>query len=356
MKTGNLTEDRQTERPTWPYLILVFALLAAALAGRALLKRVTEPSENQPHVREFLIFNTYGRVTLWEPEKFASAATDEMIAELLALEKVINTYDADSEISELNRTAHERPFVCSDRLWGIIKASRSAYEVSEGAFDISVGPLMKLWGFYGKRQSMPSEEEITGARQLVGLNKVMFNSANKTVEFPNQGMYLDFGGIAKGYAVDICKAIADRYGLSRGMIDLGGNIACLSDPPPERNAYTLGIRNPANTQDILETVDLRGMTIATSGNYERCFLLDGRFIHHIVDPLTGWPVPAMASVSVIVPRGLASDVFSTAIFVRGEELALKLIEREPSARILTVSANPGSPEEMEIRRYNWKAE
>lgn len=333
--------------------VLACAILLLALGGGQLLRRFDQRPGPEPHVHEFLIFNTYARLTFWGAEDAAKAAAGEIAGELKTLEKVINTYDPESEISRLNETAHLEPVPCSERLWGIIDASRQAHELTAGAFDISVGPLMKLWGFYGKRQAMPSEQEIAEARDLVGLHRIAFDREARTVRFERAGMFLDFGGIAKGYALDIGKAIAARHGLTCGMIDLGGNIACLETPPPGKQAYTVGIRNPARTDQVLETAELRGMCIATSGNYERCFLLDGQFIHHIIDPQTGRPVPAMASVSVATPSGLASDIFSTAIFVRGRDMAERYLASEPAARVLMISASPQHPEEMTIERFNW---
>lgn len=346
------TENQEKEKRAWPFVVMIVALLVLAAVGNRLIRIISAP-DTEPFVHEFMIFGTYGRLTFWEPEKNAEPAAKEIVGELLKLQSVINTYDADSEISRLNRTAHEAPVVCSDRLWGMIDAGRNAYTVSEGAFDMSVGPLMKLWGFYGKRQALPSDEDIVQAAELTGLEKVIFNAREKTVQFPKQGMFLDFGGIAKGYALDMCLDIAEKHGLSRGMIDLGGNIACLANPPPGKSAYTIGIRNPAATGEVLETVSMTGLCIATSGNYERFFVLDGKFIHHIVDPATGWPVPTRASVSVIAPRGLATDVFSTAIFVRGESMAEKFIQQVPKGRVQIISAAESAEEPMRIQRFNW---
>jgi len=222
----------EKKKPSWTYTAVALGILLAAIVGLRVTNAVFDRVGSEPYVRDFMIFNTYARLTFWEPERDAAAAADGMIHELAQLQAVINTYEPASEISKLNATAHDVPFECSDRLWEILHASRQAYKVSDGSFDISVGPLMKLWGFYSKRHQMPSDEEIRQARELVGLDKVEFDSSRQTVSFSREGMFLDFGGIAKGYALDMCKSIADEHGLSRGMIDLGGNIACLDEPPP----------------------------------------------------------------------------------------------------------------------------
>ncbi|MDT8391661.1 MAG: FAD:protein FMN transferase [Lentisphaeria bacterium] len=347
-----MTERLKKQKKIWPFVVMGVVVLALVGISDRLKHRPAPP----PFVHEFMIFGTYGRVTFWAPAQDAAAAAAEMVQELEALQSAINTYEADSDISRLNRTAHEAPFHCGDRLWNMIAAGRDAYTVSEGAFDISVGPLLKLWGFYGKRQTLPSDEEIAQAAELTGLDNIIFDPQEKTVLFPKQGMFLDFGGIAKGYALDLCLDIAEKHGLSQGMIDLGGNIGCLPDPPPGKDTYTIGIRDPAATGEILETVSMTGLCVATSGNYERFQVLDGTFIHHIIDPATGWPVPARASVSVIAPRGLDTDVFSTAIFVRGDALAKRFIDQEPRGRALIITAADSAAEPMTIQRLNWPAE
>ncbi len=351
---GEPPETPAAGQRLWPYVALVLALLAVA----TLIPRLFGPGRqqaNQPYARELLIFNSYARLTFWAPEAQAAAAADEMVAELERLHALLNVYAADSEISRLNASAHLQPFACSPQLWAAIDAARAAHRLTGGVFDVSVGPLMKLWGFHERRQALPSDDELAAARALVGLDKMLFDDSRRTVSFPQPGMRLDFGGLAKGYALDICRAIADQHGLNRGMIDLGGNVACLAEPPPGKQAYTVGIRHPGQPDKLLETVQMLDQCIATSGNYERWHLLDGQVVHHIVDPTTGRPVPARASVTVIVPRGLATDVFSTAIFVAGEELAKALRAREPSARVMIVSTTPETPDQLTIQRFNWPA-
>ena len=356
----NTTPDintTQNVKRLWRLAPILIALLIAVGIGHGLRRRAIARAQ-KPFIRQFMIFDTYGRLTFWAPESQANAAAKEIVDELEALQSVINTYDPDSEISRLNQRASAGPVACSDRLWNIINAGRAAYQITDGAFDISIGPLMKLWGFYGKRQALPTEAEIARADALTGLDKITFDPQKKTVQFPKQGMFLDFGGIAKGYALDICRDIAEKHGLSQGIIDLGGNLACLDKPPPGKTTYTIGIRNPAATDKVLETVNMAGLCVATSGNYERYFILDGKFIHHIIDPATGWPVPARASVSVIAPRGLTTDIFSTAIFVRGESLAKRLIQKQPLARVEIISAADSADPaagSMAIQRFNWPA-
>ena len=211
---------------------------------------------------------------------------------------------------------------------------------------------MKLWGLHGKRTTLPAAQDIADALARVGLSKVEFDDTERTVRFSNAQMYLDFGGIAKGYALESAAATARRCGVSSGLIDLGGNILCLENPPPGRSAYSIGIRNPFDPASLLGTIEVTDAAVATSGNYERYVEIEGRIIHHIVDPATGRPVPDVAGVTVMTPRGIDSDVFSTAVFVRGEDLIARLLQSRERTGVLHVSLDAAG--EPVIREYGWR--
>ena len=283
----------------------------------------------------FMVFNTVCKVTVYENVK-VEMAYKEIIQRMTALHNLINVYDPESELSRLNSIAFQADFHCSDELWEILCAGRQAYTETEGAFDPTVGPLMKLWGFHGKRNTIPTDEEIVSALAKVGLDKVEFDDVKHTVRFAREGVALDFGGIAKGYACDIVAEVLRFSGFTRYMIDLGGNIQLSELPPKGQKLFRVGIRDPMNKEQVLEVLELKGCSIATSGNYERSRVIDGRRIGHIMDPKDGRPGEFHASVSAITPRGVDSDVFSTAVFVRGEHLARKLADKHPGTSFLIV--------------------
>lgn len=305
----------------------------------------------EPFVQEFAIFGTYGRVTFWEPESFAAPATDSMIAELQSLHDMLNVFSPKSELSRLNAVAADEAFECSDKLWNVLLECRRAYRETDGAFDITVGPLMKVWGFHRERTSLPTDEEIERTLLSIGLDKVVFDDAHKSVRFTHPDTYFDLGGIVKGYALDVAANIVRQWSIGCGLIDLGGNIYCLENPPPERLAYSVGIRNPFNREALLGTVQVTNCAVATSGNYERSVTIEERTVHHIIDPRSGQPVPNAASVTVITPRGVDSDIYSTAIFVGGEKLVKSLRRHRKRTSVLRVGLDTeGKPI---IRRDGW---
>lgn len=320
----------------WGVVAALAALVFAAWGTHRL-----RTGHADPYVREFATMGTYGRLTFYAPAARAAPAADAVVARLAALERCINRFAPESELSRLNRTAAETPFACSDELWAILGAARRAWEETGGAFDVTVGPLMRLWGFHRERQGYPTDAEIAAALELVGLGKLHFDDARHTVRFARPGMELDFGGLAKGYALDLAAPIAREHGVRQGLIDLGGNVFCLDEPPPGRTAYTLGVRDPAAPDRLLRTLSLRGQAIATSGDYEQWQTLDGRRVTHIMDPRTGRPVAGVAGVSVVTPRGVDSDVLSTAVFVAGPALAEETARRLAHTWILVVSGDGG---------------
>lgn len=327
--------------------VLLGVLLAAGVGVRLLLTTSggpdrasgADPDPGNRIVYEFEIFSTYARLTFWAEESRADSAYRSITAYTRLLHDTINVYDDTSELSRLNQSACEAPFTCSDELWSILQAARYAYRETSGAFDISVGPLMSLWGFHRHRLTWPTEAELNEALEHVGLDKVIFDDAAHSVRFTVPGMHLDLGGIAKGYALDRVAEIAREHGIRSALIDLGGNIGCSPALPPGRDSFVIGIRDPVANDDLAGRVSVRGMAVATSGNYEKHVEIEGRKVAHIIDPRTGQPVTHFASVTVITPRGVDSDVFSTGVFVQGQELIDHLRQKSPETSVITATVD-----------------
>ena len=283
----------------------------------------------------FFVFNAPCRVTFWGHDDVAwDSALSELLPKMQSLNDCLNIYDPNSELSRLNATAFDRPFVCTDQLWDVLSATRKAWQDTDHAYDPSVGPLMSLWGFHAKRETVPTQQEINAALLKVGLAKVVFDDDEKSVRFTVEGMSLDCGGIAKGYACDVANEILSMHGITTFLLDLGGNLMLSEMPPKGQHGFVIGIRDPFNKGEIYERLHLTGVAVATSGNYERSRVIDGKRIGHIMDPETGSPGEFRASVTAITPRGVDSDAFSTAVFVRGKPLADKLEKAMPNTRFI----------------------
>jgi len=330
-----------TPRQRGLVLAVLTGILLAILALHWLYRvRTAEPTS---FVREIAVFDTYARLTLWTDQSTAEAAFSDCAGELARLHQVLNRFDPASEVSRLNAAADREPFACSPELWDVLLAAREAYRRTGGAFDISVGPLMALWGFHRKRDTLPTDADIAEALNRVGLGRVQFDDAAHTVRFPVERMSLDFGGLAKGYALDRMAAILKRHRIDRALVDLGGNVGCTSLPPPGRQSFVIGIRNPFDTAGMLGRIPVRGRAVSTSGNYERRTIIQGQEIGHIIDPRTGRPVSGPSGVTAVTPRGVDSDVFSTAVYVAGADLARRLVSEVPGTGFALVMGTPAEP-------------
>ncbi|NLF92405.1 MAG: FAD:protein FMN transferase, partial [Oligosphaeraceae bacterium] len=217
------------------------------------------------------VFNTIGEIHLWgRNEQGCQDSARKVIAAWQKLHRTLNRFAPDSELSALNRTAPGEPFRCSESLWKILQNARELHTLTDGAFDVSISPLMRLWGFKQPNPQLPQEQDIAQALQLVGLNKLHFDDQERTVSFPLAGMALDFGGLAKGYALDQAREILEQDGQDCYMLNLGGNIYCSEKLPPGRKQpFQIGIRDPQDAGRILKVLTLRGQFVSTSANYER---------------------------------------------------------------------------------------
>ena len=283
---------------------------------------------------QFQIMGTVAAFTLYcsNEETFKTAAAAG-IKEFEKVSRLANLYNKTSELSRLNASAYNQPFSCSEAMWQLLTRAERAFYDSNGGFDITVKPLMDLWGFYRKRKTVPSTGEIASAKAKVGFTLLKLDHARRTVQFSVPGMALDLGGIAKGYALDLAFEAVTACGVTCGVLDLGGNLKLLPDPPSGKKFYTVGIKNPADTSELLQTeIRLPGNSaVSTSGDYERFVVIGSRRYGHIIDPRTGSPAPANA-VTVTTVSAMDADIFSTTAYLEGESGAGKLRASYPGTK------------------------
>ncbi len=250
------------------------------------------------------------------------AAVESALGEARRLDELLSNYRPQSEWSQMNRSAAQKPVPVSQELFDLLGTCMRYSEASEGAFDISVGPLMKVWGFYKGTGRFPHRAEIRTALGSVGWRNVELDAKNRTVRFRKSGVELDPGGIGKGYAVDRMADILRQAGIRSALITAGSSsIYGIGVPQGESRGWHVSIRHPKDVSKVVQDVYLKNESMSTSGNYEKFFRAEGKIWSHIMDPRTGYPAQGMYSVSVIAPRCIDSEAWTKPYYINGRPWA-----------------------------------
>lgn len=260
--------------------------------------------------------------------KNAKNTCDKIEAELTKLENEISLYIDDSEIAKINAAAGESYVQVSDDVFNLLKESKELCEESGGDFDITIAPLVLLWDITGEDPHVPKQSEIDEALAKVDYTKLLLNEEDKSVMLADNGMKIDLGGAAKGYAASMLRDIVEKNDVS-GYISLGGNML-VEGKNPDGSDFVVGIRDPNNDYNhYFATITLDGYTMATSSSTERYFEENGVIYHHILDPKTGYPGDTdLLQVSVVAKDGLLADALSTTIFLKGSECLSEYLNRD----------------------------
>lgn len=249
-------------------------------------------------------------------------AVEAAFDEARQLDSMLSNYKPDSEWSELNREAAQHPVHISSELFQLLAACQEYSRQSDGAFDISVGPLMKVWGFYKGTGHLPHRAEVLAAMQHVGYRHMHLDAAAHTVSFDRPGVELDPGGIGKGYAVDRMVEVLKAKGITIALVSASGSsIYGLGAPPGEPRGWRIMIRDPKNERKSVAEVFLKNESMSTSGSYEKFFVAENHLYSHIMDPRTGYPAPGMLSVSILTPRTIDSEAWAKPFFINGRHWA-----------------------------------
>ena len=267
--------------------------------------------------------STYSIAVYGNDRALMEASVDAAFEEVQRLDRMLSNYKPESELSQVNRYAAERPVEVSPELFRLLSACVEYSRESEGAFDITVGPLMKVWGFYKGTGRLPHRAEVRGALDRVGYRNILLKPATWTVKFAAKGVELDPGGIGKGYAVDRMAAILKENGIRTGLISASGSSIYALGAPPGEKGWRVHIRDPKDDSKSAAEVYLKNESMSTSGNYEKFFRAEGKIYSHIMDPRTGWPAEGVLSVSVIAPHTIDSEAWTKPYFVNGRRWTAK---------------------------------
>ena len=286
--------------------------------------------------------------------KKAAKAAFKRVAELNA---IMSDYQPTSELTRLCEKAGGAPVEVSADLFEVLKRSEEFAKLTDGAFDISISPVVRLWRKARRTGELPKADAIKKALQLVDYRKIKFDAKARTVQLLLIGMLLDLGGIAKGYAADACLAILRRHGIARALVAAGGDIA-VGDAPPDAPAWKVGIaplKNPG--AEPTHYLALSNAGVSTAGDAEQFVEIDGKRYSHIIDPKTGYGLVGRRSVTVIAPTATASDGLDTGLCVLGVERGLKIVEsREDVAALFVFETGKGieTTASKRFAKYLWR--
>jgi thiamine biosynthesis lipoprotein len=294
------------------------AVLIVSTAAAALLYSAVPPDPPKMFEQQFFVMGTTLTFTGYPADALFQNAVDAAFTEVERLNGVFSFHDKNSMLSRVNRSGRTGSVV-TDEFIQVLERARTLWKLTDGAFDPTVGPLMRLWKLDDLQGSVPADEQILMTLVMVGMDKVKVE--DRKVILTRAGMALDLGACVKGYAVDRATAVMRGRGLNNFMVNLGGNIYA-SGVRPDGMPWKIGLRDPRDGSAISGVIQLSNEGVATSGDYERMFVRNGKRYCHIVNPKTGYPVESMATVTAIARDAFTADLFSTSCFLLGPDRPL----------------------------------
>ena len=283
-------------------------------------------------------------VTLPASDPGGIAAARSALDEIERLEAQLTVYQESSEVSSINRRAGEAAVEVEPSLFNLLSLAEKLHRETDGAFDLTLGPLIRCWGFFQREGRIPGPEELEAARRRVGMSNLMVNAADRTVRFLRPGVEINLGAIGKGHALDQVCANLRRRKVSNALLS-GGSSSIVAIGGDDQG-WAVGIRHPRKRDSRVATLRLRDSALATSGAGEQYFVSESRRYGHILDPRSGVPARGIAGVTVVATSGAVADALSTAFFVGGSELAERYCGNHPDVLALIVPEDPTSRPEI----------
>lgn len=282
-------------------------------------------------------------VTLPAHERAGVAAARDALDEVDRLEQQLTVFRETSEVSFVNRRAASGPVRVEPRLFELLLLCRELQRATEGAFDITSGPLSRCWGFLARQGRLPEAEEVEAARSLVGGGKLTLERESRTVRFERRGVEINFGSIGKGYALDRVAGRLRRR-VRSALLSAGySSMRAVGGGDAGHAGWVVGVRHPAHGDRRLAVLRLRDCAMSTSGSEEQFFEHEGRRYGHIIDPRTGYPSEGVAGVTVVAQSAALSDALATAFYVGGPRLAEGYCSNHPGVLVVMLESGARRP-------------
>jgi thiamine biosynthesis lipoprotein len=297
-----------------------------------------------PAVRETVAMDTFVSLAIhdrgWDEERL-SEALGAAAAEIRRIEEFASDYIDTSEVGRVNAAAGRAPVSVSAELIGLVQTSCQYGSATGGAFDITVGPVVRCWDFLSPTPSVPQAARLRAALDLVDYRKIVLSPGS--IFLPDAGMALDLGGIGKGYAADRAVDVLRSKGAKRCVVDMGGNLSVYWEGTMllDSTGTMIEVRHPRREGESFGSFALGSGGVSTSGDYQRAFSIDGRRYHHIIDPATGYPADSVVSVTIVAPDAETADLLSTAVFVMGRQRGMAFVASRPDIDALILYEEEG---------------
>jgi thiamine biosynthesis lipoprotein len=293
----------------------LFAMLAVQAACGGIQSEAAEASRQLFAMDTFMTLTAYGT----DAQEAVDAAADE----ITRLDAILSTGDSESEIYQINQQGGG---ILSEDTAYLVERSLSLYQETDGAFDIAIYPVMEAWGFTTDEFRVPEESELEELLTRCDAGEIQYDPESKEITFGMDGMRIDLGGIAKGYTSGRIMDIFREYGITSGLVNLGGNVQTCGTKT-DGSLWRVAVQDPADSEEYIGILSVSDQAVITSGGYERYFEEDGRTYHHIIDPTTGYPAEnGLISVTVISSDGTLADGLSTSLYIMGLEQAVSYWE------------------------------
>ncbi|MCF6347232.1 MAG: FAD:protein FMN transferase [Flavobacteriaceae bacterium] len=293
----------------------------------------------QMHRRTLKLMGTRFDISVVENDSLKASYYIELaVHEISRIEKLISSWDNNSQTSLINRNAGIKPVKVDSELFNLIKRSISISKLTDGAFDISYASMDKIWKFDGSMKSMPTENKIKASVSKVGYQNIILNEENYTVFLKLKGMKIGFGAIGKGYAADKAKELLISKGVIAGIMNASGDMNTWGKQP-NGDYWKVAITNPLNKKNAFGLLPIKSRAVVTSGNYEKYATFNGKRYSHIINPKTGYPSSGIISATVFAPKAELADALATSIFVMGVKVGINRIDQIPKVDCIIIDEN-----------------
>lgn len=329
------------------------AILSGALLAGSQLRLLAFPLEAPALVPVSRAFFSMGSVldmlVYGESRLHCLDATEKVFAEFNHVDRIMSVFEESSQLSMINTFGYHQAVRVDSSIIEALNVAKRYTHLTGGAFDVTVEPLMKLYGFRDDRtdQPFPTDREVGSALEAVGMENVISNEVEGTVQLTSEKTQIDFGGIAVGYAMDRAIGVLRKEGIRAALINHSGDVYALGSPP-DAEGWKIGIANPINPEETICSVCVTDQALSTSGSYQKARTMDGKTIGHILDPRTGQPATKTLSMTVVATSATAADAYSTGLFVTGLEAVSRVLGGSEVSHCYVVVEEDGRPELLEF--------